>query len=669
MTDTPSSGNPSSNPSGSLSGTAAATDLWLLYQDAQSRSHWRYCRQAWLNEQFYLGGQVDASGTQLQGGQWLDSDRHALAAAGRPCLEVNLIAPAVHVALGHQLMNRVDIAYQPRGGAADDATAAVLSRIAMQVVASNQLRWKESRIYADGLILQRGYYDVRMDFHDNVEGEIRIEIEDPFDVLPDPDACGYDPAEWGYVLVSKWMSLEQIRAHYGDAAALAVAAEGQAAANVDPVAPPRAGFGGPTGAGWMCQSVLMRGLQQLHRVVQCQRWETRRERCLILPEGTVIPWPDDQAGMDYALTCQGAVERTLPRRRVRWTTATQANCLFDEISPYRGFTVIPYFAHFRRGTTRGLVDAAIDPQRMYNKALSGVLHTVNTMANSGWMVEAESLTNMTLDGLTEMGARTGLVVEYAKGATPPQKIPPNPVPAGLAEIALRAEQAVRTTTAVSESLAGTESPGASGVAVQSRQWSSQHALAVPLDNLGRTRFLLARRILELIQDYYTAPRILRLTDGDATGLPVTRSVAVNSIDAATGRILHDLTVGEYDVVIGEQPLQATFEQAQLKEALEMRRIGVRIPDDILIRNSTLHGKSEIVARLAAANGAACPNGDACHNGATCPNGDAPSDTGDRPAPEDDASPQTVWKARSTGAPIPHPVAPTAPEARHQHAPP
>ena len=61
----------------------------------------------------------------------------------------------------------------------------------------------------------RGYFDVRMDFSDHVEGEIRITAKDPLDILIDPDAKEYDPKHWNEIFETKWMTLDEIEEMYG----------------------------------------------------------------------------------------------------------------------------------------------------------------------------------------------------------------------------------------------------------------------------------------------------------------------------------------------------------------------------------------------------------------------------------------------------------------------
>jgi hypothetical protein len=64
-----------------------------------------------------------------------------------------------------------------------------------------------------------------------------------------------------------------------------------------------------------------------------------------------------------------------------------------------------------------------------------------------------------------------------------------------------------------------------------------------------------------------------------------------------GTVLNNVTVGEYDVVITDQPLANTFEDTQYRQAIEMRKEGVGIPDSFIVQSSSLSNKGEIVKAL------------------------------------------------------------------------
>ena len=49
-----------------------------------------------------------------------------------------------------------------------------------------------------------------------------------------------------------------------------------------------------------------------------------------------------------------------------------------------------------------------------------------------------------------------------------------------------------------------------------------------------------------------------------------------------GHIINDLTIGEYDVVIASAPARDTVRRSTVAEALNLRQVGVAIPDDAIV---------------------------------------------------------------------------------------
>ncbi|MER2527135.1 MAG: genomic island protein [Candidatus Competibacter denitrificans] len=562
-----------------------AREVWERYEYGRNRGHREYCAQARLCERFYLGG----------GLQWSPEDLAILKEAGRPAHEINLIMPAVNAAVGYQIHNRMDISYRPRGNGADDQLASAHSKVAMQIADRNHLHWKETEVFADGLIQQRGYFDVRIDFDDNLMGSVIVDVLDPLDVIPDPDAKGYTPNEWSDVLITRWLTLDTVELLYGKAARREVEARKPTDADFgeESLEEGRNKFGGANSGG-VYDAWRLDGYGHIPRVrvVEQRRWEMTRQAVAIYPTGDIRPFNEGDTPPDGAVITKKTI------RRPKLTVATQDSVLHDEWSPYRRLMIIPYFPFFRRGMTRGMVDAAISPQEALNKAMSQYLHILNTTANSGWIVEEGSLTNMTIEQLEAQGAQTGLVVEYKGGTTPPVKIQANQIPTGIDRMIERAQAQMAEVTGINDAFKGMTDTGIeSGVAIQSRQQAAQNSIALPLDNLARTRHLLAEHILELVQQFYTEPRVLRITEMDLFGKQKSKPLAINQ-PTETGVLFNDLTIGEYDVVITEQPMQVTFENGQFQQSLELRKAGVMVPDEIVIRHSNLADKEEVAKAMA-----------------------------------------------------------------------
>lgn len=568
---------------------APARENWARYLYGKDRGHLEYQAQAAICEGMYLGA----------GSQWSEADKSVLREQGRPFYEFNEVMPSVNSAIGYQIQNRMDIAFRPRGGKADMEMATVLNKVVKQIADQNKLHWRETQVYSDGLIEQRGYYDLRVSFDKNLKGEIVFGNLDPRDVIPDPDAKAYDPATWADVIISRWLLLDEIEALWGkDARDLAARSgdEGTDFGDMDEETE-RNRFGINKGAGrYDAYTNEMDGLQR-YRVIDRQKSCYEMTKCLVWAETGDIKVQETMTveQINDALA-NGAKPAKRMRKRIKWVVSTYSATLHDDYSPYEDFTIVPYFAYFRRGKTRGMVDNAIGPQEALNKAVSQNIHIVNTAANSGWVVEEGSLTNMETDELQTVGAKTGLVIEYRKGSKAPDKIQPNPVPQGVDRLIDRATQALKDVT-VPDSMRGLQGNAVSGVAKQADQFASQQQLAVPLDNLAYTRNLLANRILKLIQKYYDSYRVFRITEMDPlTGKDVEITLEINKPDGQGG-YLFDVTAGEYDVVITEQPMQVTFENSQFEQALSMRKEGVALPDAVVVKYSNLSDKHEIMQQM------------------------------------------------------------------------
>lgn len=569
-----------------------ASTQYDRYVRARDNGHLEYIHMAKKCDAFY------------QGEQWDQTDVSMLDAEGRPALTINTILPTINTVLGEQSTRRADIQFKPRRGG-DEEVAHTLNKLYMQIADNNKLDWVEQQVFSDGLIMDgRGYFDVRMDFSDHVEGEIRITAKDPLDVLIDPDAKEYDPKTWNEIFETKWMTLDEIEEMYGakKAEELQFIAENGNSFGRDSVEYEETRYGDTESTDDYLGAAAYdedeyRNVKAL-RVIERQHKRITRVQCLVDPDtGDQRPvpeaWNDRKAksfAKKYNLTLISKIQK-----KVRWTVTCDKVVLHDDWSPYAGFTIVPYFAYFRRGRPFGMVRNLLSPQEQLNKISSQELHIVNTTANSGWMVESGSLVGMTPDDLEEHGAETGLVIEYARGTNPPAKIPSNSIPTGLDRISQKAAANIQAISGINESMLGTDSAEVSGIAIRAKQNRGAIMIQVPLDNLRKTRHYLAEKILELVQTFYTEQRVIQVTN-ESDPLKPREPIVINQM-TPEGRIINDLTLGEYDVVVSTAPARDSFDEVQFAEALNLRQVGVAIPDDAIIEYSHLAKKGELAKRI------------------------------------------------------------------------
>lgn len=566
--------------------TATCMKIWARYAFARDNGHAKFVEKADKCERFFAGD------------QWDRADKAALELIRRPALTINKIISTVGNVMGEQIYNRSETSFRPRSGA-PDGVAEALTKVYRQISDNNQLDWKRSDMFADGIIGSRGFLDVRLGFKDSMVGEVVIENYNSKNVIIDPDGEEYDPDSWSEVFLTKWVTADDIAVLYNktDAEILRNREQSFFPYGYDSIEAHRDRFGdrlNPMYMGDYDNSSVLRNI----RLIERQYRVLDRQKHFVATETgdmRAIPEDFDRNKIAFFVEKFGFSVTTKLVRRIKWTVIADNVRLHDDWSPYKHFTVVPYFPYFRRGNTIGLVENLTGAQELLNKVTSQELHVVNTTANSGYKVRSGALTNMTAEELEQKGAQTGLVIEV--NGDPDKdvvKIAPNQVPTGLDRISYKAEESIKTISGVNDSMQGFDREDVAAKAIDKKKQSGATGLAKPMDSLVRTDFILARNILDLVQEFYTEERLMTITKNSATG--ETESFTINQA-TPEGTIANDLTLGEYSVVTTSVPHRETMEDSQFDQAVAMREMGVAIPDSVIINSSRLLNKSEIIKQM------------------------------------------------------------------------
>lgn len=569
------------------------------YQKAQDNySRYSYARDNGHLDFVELAGKCD---DYVLGKQWNDADKRRLERRGKPVITINKALPTLAAIVGEQLDNRADISFRPAKQGTPD-TAMALEKIWLHVSNQNQLDWLEAQVAMDGFIRGRGFFDVRLDFNDQMQGEVRIDQLNSKNVVVDPDADHYDPDRWNEVFVTKWLSYNDIVVLYGEEYAKELMHRGgsQFQMQYDSVdwLPDRFGNGEP-------QQAFTSGYEtkdrRMYRIIERQYRELRmQEHFVDMTSGDTRPVPEGWKRDKIKAVTQtynlGVIKKRVAD--IKWTVSTDNILLHDAWSPYEHFTTVPYFPFFLHGRTTGMIENILPIQDLLNKTVSQELHIINTTANSGYKVKAGTLVNMTVQDLEERGGEDGLVVEV-NDVSALEKFQPNQVPSGLDRITYIADEFLKEVSMVSDSMRGFDRADVAAKAIKAKQARGTVSLAMPFDNLAYTRKLLAKRVLDIVQSFYTEERVFNITGNNLTDEP--EEIVVNQT-TPEGTVVNDLTLGEYEVTLTLVPARDTLEQTQFQEAMEMRQAGVMIPDDVLVEHSHMLRKAEIAKRIKEMNG-------------------------------------------------------------------
>ncbi len=227
---------------------------------------------------------------------------------------------------------------------------------------------------------------------------------------------------------------------------------------------------------------------------------------------------------------------------------------------------------------RGMVRNLKDPQRMVDYGETAKIKRLGLAPKAPWIAaegqldghpewdnaNTETYSVLTYKPITVEGSQGSLVVP------PPQRQPPPQIEAGFAEFV----QGMRTNLLA---VAGMPNePGAdkqgqvvSGIALDKRSLLSDQS---HVQYAKGTTWAIAqcwRVMVEWIPVYFNDPgRVQRIIGEDSTP----KLITLNKMDPALGKVLNDLSVGRYDVVMDTGPSFETKRQEGAENLLEMLKV-------------------------------------------------------------------------------------------------
>lgn len=604
-----------------LSNREPFSDIDVVYEQMEVWLRDREPHRVWAE-------QAVKSVEYIRGKQWPEDVLRKLAAEGRPGLTLNRIRPGLRLLIGYYLQNRTDVRFLPGNDAiSTQDLAEALTKQMKQIDEETFYRWTEAAIWGDGLASGRGYLDMRLSFETNIHGSVVQHDFDPFSAYIDCDAGSYDIAQHNHVTVNRYMSYEDIAMMYGGQVAKKIQARFSNSIGIVPESETGEGDGDDivpdrffglrdylrnadgrfqrlNGVSTMVAEHVDRQRKVL-RVLDRQHKKLKRVRFMVdwqTGDRIVIPdyWNRDRivyvlqhlAAQGFQMSVQDGYDR-----RWRWTVTCLDTVLYDDWSPYQEPTIIGFFPYFERGITPSFATDLFDAQDEHNKRRSALTHAVMTASNSGWQFEEGTLTPEQITALERRGSAPGYIQEYRRprpDSVPPRRIEPGMPPQGLRLLEREALEDIKEISGINDSAMGLVDKVQSGRAIEARQRQAIVTHEQAFDNMRHMRELRGRKGAQLIQGFYTQPRLVRTIADNGEDV----QTWLNAMTTA-GNLVNDVTQGRYRVSIDETPMSATFQAAQFDEMMAMVEKGLLPPEmaDILIELSTVPRKEEIIQRL------------------------------------------------------------------------
>lgn len=238
---------------------------------------------------------------------------------------------------------------------------------------------------------------------------------------------------------------------------------------------------------------------------------------------------------------------------------------------------LPYFPWRIQGVVRGLRDA----QFLYNRRKIIELDILESQINSGFIYKEDALINPKDVFLNGQGR--GLALKAEAQMTDVQQIQPPQIPPSMIELSKILGEEINQISGVNEELLGSAVDEKAGILSMLRQGAGLTTLQTLFDQLDQSQKLLGSLILEIIQNNFTPGKVKRILNQDPSPQ------------------FYNKTFGRYDCAIEEGLNTTTQRQMQFAQLLQLREVGVPVPDDILLEAATLQNKKELTDAIKSAN--------------------------------------------------------------------
>jgi hypothetical protein len=300
-------------------------------------------------------------------------------------------------------------------------------------------------------------------------------------------------------------------------------------------------------------------------------------------------------------------ERDTFRKAVKWCKMTAMEILEEKTWAGKYIPVVPcYGAQVivdDRRKRYGLVRFAKDPQRMYNFWRTSMTESVALAPKAKWLL-AEGQDEGHENEWALANIKSSPVLRYKQKdiegvpAPVPQRLQPEAPPAGIMEAAGAISADLQMVLGI---LDPNQLPSGniSGKALAGQQSQVDLSNFHFYDNMTRSIRHTGKIILDLIPHIYDTNRVMRIIGSD--GQPDMTTINEKT---EVGKVLNDVTVGEYDVVMDTGPGFQTKRQ-QAVEAMMPLLTGneqlFNIAGDLVFRNMDFPGADVIADRLASMN--------------------------------------------------------------------
>ena len=542
--------------------------------------------------------------------QWTPDEKRELRERKQPILTINRIKPTVDLVLGTEAKSKVEFMAAPRSEM-DIEDASIATEALKYVMDANQGEF----ICGEGFeaSIKAGWGILEVCENDDPFGEkVRLDRVERTDLLWDPHSKQFDLSDSKYIIRAKWLELEDAQGKFPDHADLLERA----------VSTEESDFQKETPYQGTEDQADRPGVTEWHdsRVSSPEWVDKGRKRVKLLECWYKVPTKvllvENEMSGDVDEIDPNQIMEILFNPGIRINQAMVSKVMLcivagDEIlqqgsSPYRDneYPFVPFWGYRKDkdGAPYGLIRQLRDMQDEINKRRSKAIHLLNSrqilatndaidMKQNDWRDVAQKASEP--DSVTILDGNAGPNAKF-------DFVDRDKAIKDQFMFESEAKGEIEEISGVVGELKGMETNATSGKAIMARQMQGTTMLGKLFENYRRSRQILGTLIWSRIQQFWTKPKMVRITDkmGEYAFLELNKY-----IEDESGQILiqNDITKARVDITIDEQAFHANIRQALLEQMMEMvsklpPEIGVMLLD-LVVEYSDMPKGPEMAGRI------------------------------------------------------------------------
>jgi len=500
-------------------------------------------------------------------GQWNKQLRTFLESRRKPVITINQILGIVNLVIGHYWINQFDTKVFPVESG-DEVVAEILTEVLKQIESQTTGRREVGKGFIQALISGIGYLDLGLEEDMWRQKEyIRYKVFNPLHALPDPDYTEDDFKDADFFIKEMEFSKKKFIAAYPEAEDLIQDLTNYYALELDSGIVDH-----DSRPGGRYDDADMFGMPRNrtpYKVIERQ-YREYKDTYLIAD-----PFKDNVIELEREeyLQHRGTFIDDLEIVKKRTPALKTISILLgpNEIiegpveSPVHNYyySITPIFAYDSLGKKFGIVENLKGPQMERNKRRAQLLEMLLLAPQVGLTIDHGALSPAMIAKIEREGLSAGSILVKMPGRNI-QVRPQAQFPDGFFRLEQEAKDDSYDVSSVNKDLLGfKDDKTASGRAIGLRQRQAAVSLQGLLENFKFAKQHLSRMVLWLVQDTYQYDDFIRVIGQKDTPL------RQRLFDKGIRRILEDLTITDYDVVVAEGESTPTARLARFEEAMSL----------------------------------------------------------------------------------------------------